>query len=82
MDNMEDVNFDLAINFIDRNIGYRQFDELPRRKEGSLHYNKYKLEIEIFKDIKRRLLRDELKREPSQDEIEVVEMPESISKYF
>lgn len=79
---MEAITMDLVLNFLDRNIGYRQFDELPNHKEGSLYHNKYRLELEILQETKRRVLRDELKREPTKEEMDVSRMVESLTKYF
>ena len=79
---MNEINLDLLKNFIDRNIGFRKFEELPKHKEGTLYHNKYTTELEIFESIKRIILRDELQREPTEDELTVNEMPKSLSKYF
>lgn len=77
-----EINTDIALNFLDRNIGYRQIELLPKHKEKTLYHNKYGLELEVLKEIKRRVLRDELKREPTPEEIEITEMPEGLTKYF
>jgi hypothetical protein len=78
----EKIDFKMLLNFIDRNIAYRQLEEIPKHKEGTLYYNKYLFEIDIFYDMKKRVLRDELKREPTMEELQVLKLPESMSKYF